>query len=209
MHYTAQIFPKNPTFWTYLWRPYYIALSLPSMIPFIITNSFSAAYPRISKFFSDVRNAEGAELPIGASGFCWGGRMVIVLAADAERKTAPVFETAAGSEVHVVRSLVDAVFTGHPSLMEIPRDLENVVKPLSIAVGNKDAFLPLAEVEKVKKALEKRKVDAGVKSEVVVFEGAGHGFAVRFDPGNEKLTKQSKETEDQALAWFEECFKAL
>jgi dienelactone hydrolase len=160
-------------------------------IPFILFNRFGLSWPKVKPFFEAIRENEGLALPIGAAGFCWGGKHAVHLA-----------------HGHLASNdlpLVDAVFTGHPSMLVIPTEIEKIVKPISIAIGDRDMALSMSEVEKVKKALEVRKKE-GIESEVVVYEGAGHGFCVRADPKNEKCTKQSQDAEDQALSWFKKYF---
>lgn len=70
-------------------------------------------------------------MPLGAAGFCWGGKHVVNIARGGLAKN--------GSP------LVDAVFTGHPSILEIPSELEKVVKPLSVAIGDKHIILKPSE----------------------------------------------------------------
>jgi dienelactone hydrolase len=157
-------------------------------IPFILFNRFGISWPKVHSYFDALRCNEAKSLPLGAAGFCWGGKHIVNLAH--------------GGFATNGMPLVDAVFTGHPSMLEIPGELEKVVKPLSIAIGDKDIILKPDELEKVKTAL------AGIeaKSEVIVYEGAGHGFCVRADPKNEEVMVQSAKAEDQALKWFEVHF---
>ena len=44
--------------------------------------------------------------------------------------------------------------------------------------------------------------------EVVVYEGATHGFAVRWDPKSERQQRQGEEAEEQAVRWFLKHFAA-
>jgi dienelactone hydrolase len=166
---------------------------IPAMTPFLLFNRYGVTHPKITTFLSAVRSSEGATLPIGASGFCWGGKHVVMLSHN---------DTKAND-----KPLVDAIFTGHPSMINVPGDFEKVSIPLSIAIGDKDAFLPMTGIESVKKTLERRK--SVVESEVVTYEGAGHGFALRFDPGNDAVAEQSKKAEGQALDWFGKWFEKV
>ena len=164
------------------------------MIPFSILNSFERTYPRVLSFFEKVRQNEGATIPVGAVGFCWGGKHVIHLAHGA---------TASGEGGG--KPLVDAVFTGHPSLLKLPADVEPVRKPLSIAVGDKDIWLTAKGVETV------RRVFAGLTSptELTVYPNAGHGFTVRQDKTNPEQERQAKEAQAQALEWFAQHFATV
>jgi dienelactone hydrolase len=166
------------------------------MIPFSFVNSFGRTYPRVLSFFEKVRQNEGAAIPIGAVGFCWGGKHTIHLAHGA---------TASGEDGGGDKPLVDAAFTGHPSLLKLPADLEPVRKPLSIAVGDKDIWLTEKGIAMV------RRVFASLTSsrELVVYPNAGHGFTVRQDKANPEQDRQATEAQAQALNWFAEHFAAI
>lgn len=158
-------------------------------LPFMFNNRLSVARPRVYAFFHALRTAQGATLPIGAAGFCWGGKYVFELCSDAEKASNG-------------KSLIDCGFTAHPSNLSIPQDADAVTKPLSIAVGDADFVMPLAQVETTREILRKK----GDVHEVVVFPGAKHGFAVRGPPDDEKAVEQGKQAEDQAVKWFEKWF---
>ena len=42
--------------------------------------------------------------------------------------------------------------------------------------------------------------------EVVIIEGAQHGFSIRAAPDDEKAVRQGKQAEDQAVEWFTKWF---
>jgi len=148
--------------------------------------------PKVASFIAAVRSAEGADQHIGAAGFCWGGRHAVLLAH--------------GENATNRKPLVDAVFTGHPSQLDIPVEIEKVKQPLSIAVGDKDNVVGPAQVNRIKTILAEKKE---IKSDVVVYPGAGHGFCVRADPLNKNVIQQAMDAEDQAIKWFEQQFGAL
>lgn len=150
-------------------------------------NSFGRAWPRIRSFFETVRLHEGSERRIGAAGFCWGGRPVMTLARSD-------VDTANG------KPLVDAVFAGHPSGLSLPSDAENVTKPISVAIGDKDQVTPMSQVNVMRSVWQGLE---DVPTELVVYPGAGHGFCVRVDSSNKNQFQQSEEAEEQALRWFE------
>ncbi|KAK6066335.1 dienelactone hydrolase family protein [Seiridium cupressi] len=154
--------------------------------PFFIYNSFGRSWPRIRAFFEAIRSHEGFDRAIGAAGFCWGGR--------------PVMSLAHPESVAVNgKPLVDAVFTGHPSALSLPDDAGKVIRPVSIAIGDKDLVTPVSHVDDIKKTRQTLK---NVTTEIVVYAGAGHGFCVRVGPHNKNQIQQSKEAEEQALRWF-------
>lgn len=172
----------------WLYKPYNVVWAITGFVPFLIRNSFGKSMPKVNEFFTAVRKDEGASLPVGAAGFCWGGPHI--------------FDLAKGKEVNG-KPLVDAVFTAHPSNLSIPGDVKGIKKPVSVAIGDKDFAMSIQQVREMEGAL--KKID-GLKSEVVVYPGAGHGFSIRADLANEKQAEQAAEAEDQAVKFFTESF---
>jgi dienelactone hydrolase len=70
------------------------------------------------------------------------------------------------------------VFTGHPSQVDLPGDIEKVKLPLSIAVGSLDSWMPMKRVEETKRLLD----EMSVEHEVVVYKGAKHGMYLFHAP---------------------------
>ncbi|KAL5345111.1 hypothetical protein ACLOAV_010066 [Pseudogymnoascus australis] len=95
--------------------------------------------------------------------------------------------------------LVDAGFAAHPSKMAFPEDWSKVGKPLAVAVGDVDMVIGIEEVRRIEALLGERK---DVETEVRVYEGAKHGFAVRADPKDEGQTRSAVESQKQSLDWF-------
>lgn len=162
-------------------------------IPFFYYNLPGASFPRVKKFMTALRESQDPaekDRPIGAAGFCWGGKHITLLAGkDGVTSTG--------------KPLVDAVFTGHPSLLTLPGDIENVEKPYSVAIGDKDTVLRMKGVEQVKEILGKKSAPWEVK----VYEGAGHGFCVRADPTGVKTMEHSIASEEQAVKWYQAHLK--
>ena len=154
-------------------------------------NRLSVTQPRVFDFFKSLRATEAAALPLGAAGFCFGGKFAVLLAQNTEK--------AANG-----RSLIDAAFTAHPSLLVIPADIQAVQLPLSVSIGNVDMAVPAAQCHEMKEVLEGK--DA-TKHEVVIIENAKHGFAVRGNPVNKVEMEQAKQAEDQAVNWFLKWFE--
>ena len=95
--------------------------------------------------------------------------------------------------------MVDAGFAAHPSKVAFPQDWEKVAKPLAVAIGDVDMVIGIEDVRKIEGLLEGRKE---LESEVRVYEGAKHGFAVRADPKDEGQTRSAVESQRQSLEWF-------
>ncbi|KAI9730832.1 MAG: hypothetical protein M1834_005550 [Cirrosporium novae-zelandiae] len=190
--WVLEVFPKVTRDWSLkgiLVKPYQIARLIHVFVPFYRTNKFPTIMPRVTKFFEDIRCNEAAELPLGATGFCFGGKHTIVLAHG---------DTASNG-----KPLVDAAFTAHPSHLELPGDIEKVTKPVSIAIGDKDAVLSMKGVEQIKEIFGRLEA---VSTEVVVFPGAEHGFSVRGDETDEKVKQRAIEATEQAVNWFHTQF---
>jgi dienelactone hydrolase len=167
---------------------YYLATVMTQIIPFKYHNSFRASWPIVRDFFKSVREGEGSEIPIYVAGFCWGGKHVVNLGFGAD--------TASNG-----KPLINAGFTGHPSFLEIPSEIEKINIPISFALGDNDLVLKLPQVKQIQAVFEdEAKSDKG---EVQIYEGAGHGFCVRADLFLEDSNKHADESENQALAWFE------
>ncbi|CAG7917643.1 unnamed protein product [Penicillium olsonii] len=167
---------------------YYLASVMAQIIPFKYHNSFESSWPIVRDFFASVRENEGSDLPLYAAGFCWGGKHVVNLG----------FGDDVASNG---KSLINAGFTGHPSFLEIPNEIEKINIPVSFALGDKDMVVKPPQIKQIQEVFEKEgKSEMG---EVRVYEGAGHGFCVRADLVLSDATKQADEAESQALAWFE------
>lgn len=162
-----------------------------ALIPWLFVNRIGASYPRVKIFFEALRCDE-PHLPVGAAGFCWGGKHVLLLAADNTR-------TPAG------KPLLDAGYTGHPSLMTLPDDIENIRVPISFAIGDKDNHIPMNQVEKIKEIVEDAPNE--YRGEVKVYPNCGHGFCIRADTRFEDVTRQAAAAEDQCIEWFNKHFK--
>ncbi|KAK1141569.1 hypothetical protein N8T08_008984 [Aspergillus melleus] len=178
--------PKN-TLFDWVTKPYHAVWAASAFARFIYHNKFSATWPIVRPFFASVRQNEGSHLPIAAAGFCWGGKHTVNLAHGAEVDGKP---------------LINAGFTGHPSLLGIPGEIEKITIPTSFAMGELDHAVKMPQVMHIKEIVETRN---GV-GEVKVYYGAGHGFCVRADTALEDADKQAVEAEDQALDWFNRQF---
>ena len=171
---------------------YYTVRIMMGIIPQKIFACFSVSMPQVESFVTAVRENETTNIPLGAAGYCWGGKHVVNLAHGKTAKSG--------------KPLIDAAFVAHPSHLAIPDEIEKVMQPLSIAIGDNDLALKPAGVIQIKEILD-RKVD--VRSEVTVYPGARHGFAVRSNPGVEKEEKQAEEAREQAVNWLSFHFGKL
>ena len=134
-------------------------------------------------------NEDGMNLPVAAAGFCWGGKHVVNLAHGREDG----------------KNLIDVGFTGHPSLLEIPAEIEKIKIPVSFAVGERDTLLRMSQVRQIQDILETKPEEQ--KGVVKVYHGASHGFCVRADHFLKDTEQLASEAEDQAIDWFNRHFQ--
>ncbi|KPM44885.1 hypothetical protein AK830_g1578 [Neonectria ditissima] len=168
---------------------YHMFLAICGFIPFMAHNRIGKSHPAVQGFFEQLRKEEGALLPVGAAGFCWGGKHAVLLAHGAEIDARP---------------LVDAVFAGHPSFLDLPADIDKVTRPVSIAVGDNDNQLKAQHTGAVKAILEGK--PEGARGEIRVYEDATHGFCVRAALDMGDIAKKAAEAEDQCISWFNARF---
>ena len=186
-------------------KAYHLLVMLRGFIPWAIRNRVARTKPLVTSFFAALRAAEGADVPIGAAGFCWGGKHAILLSA------APTAASAAegggedggssGAAAAEARPLIDAAFTAHPSYLNLPLDIEAIAVPVSFAIGDLDSQTSREQAETIRAIVEGK--EARLKGEVRMYEGCGHGFALRADNTLNDVSQQAAEAEDQAIAWFE------
>jgi dienelactone hydrolase len=155
--------------------------------------------PRITAFFEAVRATPPPEVTaaagsssrpkVGAVGFCWGGRYTALMCSPLPSGGGPP---------------ADFGFTGHPSLLGIPDEVEAIAVPLSLANGENDEWMEAAALAKVRAILERE--DKGGIHEIVIYEGAKHGFCNRGDPADPRQLEFGLQAEEQAVRWFKKQF---
>ncbi|KAK0111710.1 hypothetical protein ONS95_002053 [Cadophora gregata] len=189
----------SPSIFTTLFKKPLWALQVASQaIPFLIRNKESVIMPRLLSFHSSLRETpipEMAGLKIGSAGFCWGGKYTILLSQKQDGKDG--------------RRLIDAAFVAHPSSMAFPSDWEKIAVPFSMAIGDVDLGIGIEHVREIQGVLEGKMRGEGQRgeerknvSDVVVYEGAKHGFAIRGDWKDEEQRKSAEGAKGQALEWF-------
>lgn len=177
-----------------LWKyRYYILRVIIGILPSKIYARFSLSMPQVTSFFTALHSNDDATdntLPIGAAGYCWGAKHVVNLAHGQTTENGK-------------RPLIDAAYVAHPSHLDIPTEIEKVKQPISVAIGDNDMALKMPGVNQLKEILSKK---GDVESEVTIYPGARHGFAVRSNPGDEKEKRQGEEAREQAVHWFKMQF---
>ncbi|KAM7185440.1 protein AIM2 [Naviculisporaceae sp. PSN 640] len=183
-------------------KPYHFVRGLYGFMGFKSHNDFPKSAPIVKDFFTRLRaeqqsstpteDGQPSGLPIGVAGFCWGGKHAIHLAQKPQSDSES--------------PLIDAVFTGHPSALDIPTEIENLAVPVSFAIPEKDNQVTKEKAEMIRQAIEKRRKEGdGPVGEMTVYENCGHGFCVRADLKYKdgEIARQASLAEDQAIAWFE------
>ncbi|KAI0465851.1 dienelactone hydrolase family protein [Xylaria cf. heliscus] len=172
-------------------KPYHILSLITGALPAIFLNRPGKTYPVVKSFMESLRQNEAAHLPVGVTGYCWGGKHAVLLAEGFKVDGKP---------------LIDAGFTAHPSLLTLFDDIEKIAVPVSFALGDKDNMVSPEQAKQLEKIILAK--PEGQKGEVRIYPGYGHGFACRVDVTNED-PKGAVEAEDQALAWFEKSFEGV
>ena len=99
--------------------------------------------------------------------------------------------------------LLDCAFTAHPSYIDVPRDIEAITIPISVAVGDEDTAMKAPLIQQMKEILEVKKRG---DHEVTIMPGAKHGFAVRTHPDDKHEMECAEKAEVQAIEWFTRWF---
>jgi dienelactone hydrolase len=194
----------KPTDWLKLifTNPLDLIRALRVMIPFSIHTRSGVAKPRVLSFFQALRSSPPPfptdALKIGVAGFCWGGRYTVLLAADKPSSRVPAYNPATSTADGPLTSLIDCAFTAHPAMLKVPADIEAVTRPLSVTDGNEDQWMGRRTVAKMSDVLKKK----GDDYECEILTGARHGFALRWDPKDEKQSDYAATAETQAINWF-------
>jgi dienelactone hydrolase len=163
-------------------------------VPFLIKNRLSVTLPIVKSFLAQIRADEAVKgLPLGVAGFCWGGKHTVLLANPAEHNI----------DGDKGKPYVDAGFTGHPSMLTVPDDVEKMTLPVAFAIGDADPMITPDVAAKIKAIVEAK--PESQKGELVNYPKCGHGFCVRADPGD--VDQRAAEAEDQCIAWFKSHFK--
>lgn len=107
------------------------------------------------------------------------------------------------------KPLVDATFTAHPSNLIIPSDIQNIKIPTSIAAGMLDKRYPKEQVDETEAVLQLKAEKGEGEHEVVRYEGARHGFAIRGSDMEKEEAEMMGQAEEQAIEWFRRIFAVI
>ncbi|KAL8223556.1 hypothetical protein R6Q57_019031 [Mikania cordata] len=114
---------------------------------------------------------------IGAAGFCWGAKVVVELAKDADIQVAALL---------------------HPTFVTLD-DIKGVKVPVAILGAEFDKISPPELAKQFEAALQaKPEVDHFVK----IFPGVSHGWTVRYRDENVTAVKSAQEAHQDLVDWF-------
>ncbi|MBE3602628.1 dienelactone hydrolase family protein [bacterium] len=134
-----------------------------------------------------VKTLKEAKPKFGTTGFCMGGRIAFLTAV----RNPDVFATAPFYGGGMTRA-------GQPG-GKAPTDYAaNLKGPVLAFFGGKDAFIPVAEVDKFRDALNK----AGKPAEVVLYADADHGFMCEERPSYHP--EHAREAWSKTVAFFKQ-----
>ena len=175
-------------------------ITLPKLVagfvPFIYQNRPGKSYPVVRAFFAAQR-AAAPDFPLGAAGFCWGGKHAVLLAGDEDAG-----QTDASASSLRRHHLLDAAFVGHPSALVIPGDIEKMKVPVSFAFESKDPYVSTENAEVIRRIVENEARPEAQRGELRVYEGCGHGFCVRADSTDKDVARQAEEAAVQCIDWL-------
>ncbi|KAI3814825.1 hypothetical protein L1987_14470 [Smallanthus sonchifolius] len=119
---------------------------------------------------------------IGAAGFCWGAKVVVELAKDADIQVAALL---------------------HPTFVTLD-DIKGVKVPVAILGAEFDKISPPEVVKEFEAALQaKPEVDHFVK----IYPGVSHGWTVRYRDEDITSGKRAQEAHQDLLDWFGKCLQ--
>lgn len=148
------------------------------------------------EFADAVANGGG----IYSVGYCFGGRMTLLLAGEKPQTTTALWgQPVKDEEAGIVKSgphiKVGAI--AHATLVS-REDFEGVKSPLAfVCVENDQLFL-----DEVKKYGEEYLKENNVENEFKTYSGVPHGFAVVGNYEDTKIKATQAEAYDQMLAWL-------
>jgi carboxymethylenebutenolidase len=131
------------------------------------------------------KDGRGDPARLAVTGFCWGGRIVWLYAAHSPKLRA------GAAWYGRLEGAADPLHPKHP--LELAGELKAPVLGL---YGGADPGIPNESVERMRAALEA----AGGRSEIVLYEGAPHGFHADYRPSYRE--NDAKDAWERMLRWF-------
>ncbi|KAL2919161.1 hypothetical protein HK105_201436 [Polyrhizophydium stewartii] len=174
-----KVFAKPKTMMDRLSTTGTMFLGAPSLMMWFGRHKDSVTVPLLDAVFKDLRENHGVKR-IGAIGYCWGGRYVVLAAA---------------------KGLTDVFVPTHPSGINLDKDIPLTFdKPGLFCMAEKDfTFGP--DVAAKAKAMYAA-APGGSKAEFILYPGTEHGFAVRGDMMDDVARKAALKAVTDQVAFF-------
>jgi len=154
----------------------------------------AVSWPIITGFFEALYK-EDQTRAVMVAGYSWGGRYALLLT----HRNRWMMNNGGGFREG---GFVHAAFAAHPTSLSVPADITAIARPTSLALGDCDEMMGVETVGEIQKLLEREAASSEVQTEVRVYEGALHGFAVRADLGRVMEKEQYECAAKQAAEWF-------
>ncbi|KAK6387294.1 hypothetical protein LTS17_000561 [Exophiala oligosperma] len=143
--------------------------------------------PIIDLCLNEMRTRYGIEVKneqkIGGVGYCFGAKYVV-------------------RHLNPEQGKLDAGYTAHPAFVD-QNELEAIKGPLAIAAAEKDTIFSKEKRQQTEYILGK----LGHPTQVNLYYGVEHGFAIRGDPRKREIQYAKESAFFLALQWFEEHLK--
>jgi hypothetical protein len=136
-------------------------VTIPGLLAWMGRHDPSVMLPRVRAVIADVRARFGAT-QVAAQGYCFGGRHAVQLGSGATPD-------------------VQVYAAAHPSRVAIPDELNATTVPGIYLLAEKDHLVGPKDIAAMQALAAKRRAEGGVATEVHVWSGVEHGFAVRGD----------------------------
>ncbi|KAI5850622.1 Alpha/Beta hydrolase protein [Tricharina praecox] len=163
--------------------------------PWLVRHRDAVSLPIVTAFFEALYK-EDRTRTVMVAGYSWGGRYALLLT----HRNQWMMSNGGG---YREGGFVNAAFVAHPTLLSVPSDITAIARPTSLALGDCDEVMGIKTVEQIQKLLEgKAASPEEVQTEVHVYEGALHGFAVRADLGKVMDKEHYEGAAKQAVEWF-------
>jgi len=100
------------------------------------------------------------------------------------------------------QELLSGIAMYHPSLLELPKDLENLVVPTLIGVSVIDGQFPRESREIAENVFEEKTKKEKLPVKLIIYPGTAHGFAIRADPKDEISSLAAKQAMEEIAQFF-------
>ena len=165
--------------WSKIYHGIFMAMRF---IPFLWNNSFNKSCKILKKFIAAIR-AQGYQ-KIGLQGYCWGGKMGLMLVNPAQ-----LDET--------YTSLIQAACMAHPGGVSFPSDIDAIAVPSALVLAGDDMELNASKQEQLQQLASKKNFVA-----VHLYPQCHHGFAVRGAEDVPLIVQARQDALEKAILLF-------